>query len=160
MRTEGRHDISRSGRIRKYVITTRSLFFQVGEPGPVLSRKHNIATQNPFETVTVPEFCEIARVGRSKGYEILNSGVVKSVLVEGSRLVLSQTWYDHLAQLLEQQQTFTPGRSPNLRRELADQPPIQASPPPLRRCGRPPKYPRPGPVGPPVAPQDSSRPPE
>ena len=85
----------------------------------MLSRKQNIAVQNSLETVPFPEFCQIAHVGRSKGYEILNSGVVKSVLVEGSRLVLIQTWYDHLAQLLEEQQTFTPGRSPNPRRKLA-----------------------------------------
>jgi len=44
--------------------------------------------------VTFSEFCEIAHVGRSRGYEILNSGVVKSVLVGGSRLVLIATWYD------------------------------------------------------------------
>ena len=107
----------------------------------MLSRKQNIAVQNSLETVPFPEFCQIAHVGRSKGYEILNSGVVKSVLVEGSRLVLIQTWYDHLAQLLEEQQTFTPGRSPNPRRKLADQPSTQtASPSPPRRRGRPPKY--------------------
>jgi hypothetical protein len=41
---------------------------------------------------------------------------VKSVLVGGMRLVLIATWYDYLAQLLEEQQTFTPGRSPTPRR--------------------------------------------
>ena len=65
------------------------------------SRKDNFAVQDPFQTVTVNEFCKIARVGRSRAYEILNSGVVKSVLVGGSRLVLIATWYDHLARLLD-----------------------------------------------------------
>jgi hypothetical protein len=112
----------------------------------VLSHKENIAIQNPLETVTFNEFCKIAHVKHSRGYEILNSGVVKSVLVGGMRLVLIATWYDYLAQLLEEQQTFTPGRSPTPRRssrEAADQPLSQPAPIPPRRRGRPPKYPRP-----------------
>src|SRR5215472_13770518 len=90
-------------------------------------------------------FCEIAQVGHSRGYEFLNSGDVKSVLVGRRRLVLIRSWYDYLERLLEEQRTFTPGRHPASRQsppsEPADPPPAQGSPPPRRR-GRPRKYPR------------------
>lgn len=112
------------------------------------SRKDIAVQEDPFKTVTVNDFCKIAHVGRSKAYDILNSGIVRSVLVEGSRLVLIQDWHNHIARLLEQQQSFMPGRSPNPRRELAD-PPTQAVPPLIRR-GRPPKY-RPNTVADPAA---------
>ena len=109
------------------------------------SRKTNIAVEDRFKVVPFEEFCEIAHVGHSRGYEFLNSGDIKSVLVGRRRLVLIQSWYDYLERLLEEQCTFTPGRHPASRQsppsEPADPPPAQASPPPRRR-GRPRKYPR------------------
>ena len=109
------------------------------------SRKTNIAVEDRFKVVPFEEFCEIAHVGHSRGYEFLNSGDIKSVLVGRRRLVLIQSWYDYLERLLEEQRTFTPGRHPASRQsppsEPADPPPAKASPPPRRR-GRPGKYPR------------------
>jgi hypothetical protein len=94
----------------------------------VLSRhKANTATQDLFKTVSFDEFCKIARVGRSRAYELLNSGVVKSVLVGRLRFVLLQSWYDYIARLCEEQPVFTPGRRRG-RSQAADRPPIQASP--------------------------------
>ena len=104
------------------------------------SQKANIAAQDLFKTVSMDEFCGIAHIGRSSAYELLNSGAVKSVLVGRLRLVLIQSWYDHLARLCEEQPVFTPGRRPG--RSQADRPPIQASPTSSGRRGRPPKYPR------------------
>ena len=110
------------------------------------SRKTSIAVEDRFKVVPFEEFCEIAHVGHSRGYEFLNSGDVKSVLVGRRRLVLIQSWYDYLERLLEEQRTFMPGRHPASRQsppsEPADPPPAQASPPPRRR-GRRRKYPRP-----------------
>jgi len=112
----------------------------------VESRKTSIAVEDRFKVVPFEEFCEIAHIGHSRGYEFLNSGDVKSVLVGRRRLVFIQSWYDYLERLLEEQRTFTPGRHPASRQsppsEPADPPPAQASPPPRRR-GRPRKYPRP-----------------
>ena len=117
------------------------------------SRKTNIAVKDRCKVVLFEEFCEIAHVGHSRGYEFLNSGDVKSVLVGRRRLVLIQSWYDYLERLLEEQRTFTPGRHPVSRQsppsEPIDPPPAQASPPPRRR-GRPRKYPRPADTADPV----------
>jgi hypothetical protein len=112
----------------------------------VESRKTNIAVEDRFKVVPFEEFCEIAHVGHSRGYEFLNSGAVKSVLVGRRRLVFIQSWYDYLDRLLEQQRTFTPSRHPARRQPLvsepADPPPTHAPPPPRRR-GRPRRYPPP-----------------
>jgi len=112
----------------------------------VESHKTNIAVEDRCKVVLFEEFCEIAHVGHSRGYEFLNSGDVKSVLVGRRRLVLIQSWYDYLERLLEEQRTFTPGRHPVSRHsppsEPTDPPPAQASPPPRRR-GHPRKFPRP-----------------
>jgi hypothetical protein len=116
----------------------------------VQSHKANIAAQDLFKTVSMDEFCEIARIGRSRAYELLNSGAVKSVLVGRLRLVLIRSWYDHLARLCEQQPVFTPGRRPG-HSQAADRPPTQASPTLPRRRGRPPKYPRPDTAADPAA---------
>jgi hypothetical protein len=78
----------------------------------VESRKTSIAVEDRFKVVPFEEFCEIAHVGHSRGYEFLNSGDVKSVLVGRRRLVLIQSWYDYLERLLEEQRTFMPGRHP------------------------------------------------
>jgi len=95
----------------------------------VESCKTSIAVEDRFKVVPFEEFCEIAHVGHSRGYEFLNSGDVKSVLVGRRRLVLVQSWYDYLERLLEEQRTFTPGRHPASRQsplsELADPPPAE-----------------------------------
>jgi len=116
----------------------------------VQSQKANIAAQELFKTVSMDEFCEIARIGRSRAYELLNSGAVKSVLIGRLRRVLIWSWYDHLARLCEQQGAFTPGRRPG-RSQAADRPPTQALPTSSRRRGRPPKYPRPDAAADPAA---------
>ena len=95
-----------------------------------------------FKTVSVEEFCEIARIGRTRAYELFETGAVKSVLVGRLRLVLLQSWYDHLARLCEEQAVFTPGRRPG-RAQAAGKPALtKTEPPPPRRRGRPPKYAR------------------
>ena len=75
------------------------------------SRK-TISQEDTFRAVDFDEFLVISKQGKSKGYELLNSGLVKSVLVGGRRLVFIQSWYDYLGRLLEEQSTFTPGRHP------------------------------------------------
>ena len=75
------------------------------------SRK-TISKEDTFRAVDFDEFLVISKQGKSKGYELLNSGLVKSVLVGGRRLVFIQSWYDYLGRLLEEQSTFTPGRHP------------------------------------------------
>jgi hypothetical protein len=54
-------------------------------------RKTSIAVEDRFKVVPFEEFCEIAHIGHSRGYEFLNSGDVKSVLVGRRRLVFIQT---------------------------------------------------------------------
>src|SRR5215472_9031016 len=54
----------------------------------------------------------MSKLGHTKGYELLSSGRVKSVLIDGKRLVFIQSWYDYLERLLEEQSTFRPGRHP------------------------------------------------
>ena len=71
------------------------------------SRRTSIAVESRFKVVPFEEFCEIAHVGHSRGYEFLNLGDVKSVLVGRRRLVLIQSWYDYLERVLEEQRTFT-----------------------------------------------------
>ena len=41
------------------------------------SRKTSIAVEDRFKVVPFEEFCEIAHIGHSRGYEFLNSGDVK-----------------------------------------------------------------------------------
>ena len=106
-------------------------------------KKANIATQDRLKAVSFDEFCEIAKVGRSRGYQILNSGVVRSVLVGRTRLVLIQTWYTYLERLLAEQPNFTPGRRPGGSQAAGKPAPAEAPLAPSRRRGRPPKYSRP-----------------
>jgi len=118
----------------------RALFFT--KAASVQSQRTNIVAQDLFKTVSVEEFCEIARIGRTRAYELFETGAVKSVLVGRLRLVLLQSWYDHLARLCEEQTVFTPGRRPG-RAQAAGKPALtETEPPPPRRRGRPPKYPR------------------
>src|SRR5215472_13852661 len=98
------------GPIREHAETPGSPFSLRGRI--VESRKTSIAVEDRSRVVPFQEFCEIAQVGHSRGYEFLNSGDVKSVLVARRRLVLMRSWYDYLERLLEEQRTFTPGRHP------------------------------------------------
>ena len=104
------------------------------------SPNRNISQEDTFRAVDFNEFLGISKQEKSKGYELLNSGLVKSVLMGGRRLVFIQIWYDYLGRLLEEQSTFTPGRHPirwpqqaNAARAAAE---TRPSP---RRRGRPPK---------------------
>jgi len=78
--------------------------------------------------------------GTPKGYELLSSGRVKSVLIDGKRLFFIQSWYDYLEHLLEEQSAFRPGRHPTRRPRQSDAEPAAAEMPPPRRRGRPPKF--------------------
>ena len=93
------------------------------------SRKTSIAVEDRLRVVPFEEFCEIAQVGHSRGYEFLNSGDVKSVLVRRRRLVLIRSWYDYLERLLEEQRTLTPAdiRPAGSHHHLS--PPIRKYPP-------------------------------
>ena len=53
------------------------------------SRKANIALEDAYKTVEVEEFLNISKFGRSKGYQYISSGVVKSVLVASSREIFA-----------------------------------------------------------------------
>jgi hypothetical protein len=106
----------------------------------VQSRKTNISPQDIWEVAEVDEYLETSKLGHAKGYELLSSGKVKSVLIDGKRLVFIQSWYDYLARLLEEQSTFRPGRHPTRWPRQSDAEPAAAEMPPPRRRGRPPKF--------------------
>jgi hypothetical protein len=78
----------------------------------VQSRKTNISPQDIWEVVEIDEYLERSKLGHTKGYELLSSGKVKSVLIDGKRLVFIQSWYDYLERLLEEQSPFRPGAAP------------------------------------------------
>ena len=105
------------------------------------SRKTNISPQDIWEVVEVDEYLERSKLGHTKGYELLSSGKVKSVLIDGRRLVFIQSWYDYLERPLEEQSTFRPGRHPTRWPRQSDAEPAAAEMPPPRRRGRPPKFP-------------------
>src|SRR5215472_5923756 len=90
-----------------------------------------------------------------------NSGtpkvILKSVLIEGKRLVFIQSWYDYLEHLLEEQSAFRPGRHPTRRPRQSDAEPAAAEMPPPRRRGRPPKFRPPAGDGPVPAVSAASR---
>ena len=102
------------------------------------SRKTNISPQDVWEVVEIDEYLERSKLGHTKGYELLSSGRVKSVIIDGKRLVFIQSWYDYLERLLEEQSTFRPGRHPTRWPRQSDAEPAAAEPP--RRRGRPPKF--------------------
>ena len=110
------------------------------------SRKTVISSQDDtWQVVEVDEFLDISKLGKSKGYKLISSGKVKSVLVDGKRLVFIKSWYDYLQRLLEEQATFTRRRHPMRwpRQSDADQPAAAATPPPPRRRDRPPNHTQP-----------------
>jgi hypothetical protein len=107
----------------------------------VQSRKTNISPQDILEVVEIDEYLERSKLGHTKGYELLSSGKVKSVLIDGKRLVFIQSWYDYLERLLEEQSPFRPGRHPARWPRQSDAEPAAAEMPPARRRGRPPKFP-------------------
>jgi len=43
-------------------------------------------------TATIPEFCRISGIGRSKTYELIADGILDSVLVAGRRLIVIDSW--------------------------------------------------------------------
>jgi hypothetical protein len=114
----------------------------------VQSHKTNISSEDIWEVVEVDEYLERSKLGHTKGYELLSSGRVKSVLIDGKRLVFIQSWHDYLERLLEEQSTFRPGRHPTRWPRQSDAEPAAAEMPPPRRRGRPPKFPPPTGDGP------------
>ena len=104
------------------------------------SRKTNISPHDIWEVVEVDEYLERSKLGHTKGYELLSSGKVKSVLIDGKRLVFIQSWYDYLERLLEEQSIFRPGRHPTRWPRHSDAEPAAAEMPPPSRRGRPPKF--------------------
>jgi hypothetical protein len=106
----------------------------------VQSRKTNISPHDIWDVVEVDEYLERSKLGHTKGYELLSSGKVKSVLIDGKRLVFIQSWYDYLERLLEEQSTFRRGRHPTRWPQQSDAEPAAAEMPPPRRRGRQPKF--------------------
>ena len=104
------------------------------------SHKTNISSEDIWEVVEVDEYLERSKLGHTKGYELLSSGRVKSVLIDGKRLVFIQSWYDYLERLLEEQSTFRPGRHPTRWPRQRDAEAAAAEMPPPRHRGRPPKF--------------------
>ena len=104
------------------------------------SHKTNISSEDIWEVVEVDEYLERSKLGHTKGYELLSSGRVKSVLIDGKRLVFIQSWYDYLERLLEEQSTFWPGRHPTRWPRQRDAEAAAAEMPPPRHRGRPPKF--------------------
>jgi excisionase family DNA binding protein len=43
-------------------------------------------------TATIPEFCRISGIGRSKTYELIASGEIESVVCGGRRLIVVDSW--------------------------------------------------------------------
>jgi excisionase family DNA binding protein len=43
-------------------------------------------------TATIPEFCRISGIGRSKTYELIASGVIESIRCGNRRLVVVDSW--------------------------------------------------------------------
>jgi hypothetical protein len=43
-------------------------------------------------TTTIPEFCRISGIGRSKTYEMIATGDLESILCGGRRLILIDSW--------------------------------------------------------------------
>ena len=43
-------------------------------------------------TATIPEFCRISGIGRSKTYEMIGAGDIDSILVGGRRLIVLDSW--------------------------------------------------------------------
>ena len=101
------------------------------------SHKTNISSEDIWEVVEIDEYLERSKLGHTKGYE--SSGRVKSVLIDGKRLIFIESWYDYLERLLEEQSTFRPGRHPTRWPRQSDAE-LAAEMPLPRRRGRPPKF--------------------
>jgi excisionase family DNA binding protein len=43
-------------------------------------------------TATIPQFCRLSGIGRSKTYELLASGEIESILVGSRRLIVVDSW--------------------------------------------------------------------
>ncbi len=61
-----------------------------------------------YATAPVQRFCtEIAGIGLSKAYELINRGELKSITIGKRRLVLLESWYDFVERSLS-----TPAEKP------------------------------------------------
>jgi excisionase family DNA binding protein len=55
--------------------------------------------------LTVPEAAETLAISRSKLYELLSAGLVRSVRIDGSRRVPVEALETYVARLLDQEET-------------------------------------------------------
>jgi excisionase family DNA binding protein len=72
---------------------------------------------NDIITATIPEFCRISGIGRSKAYELISSGEIESIRCGNRRLIVIDSWRRLVA------------AAP---RDLGPQPPTTPAPPPAR----------------------------
>jgi hypothetical protein len=63
-------------------------------------------------TVPVNEFVKLSGIGRSHVYELLRSGVLRSVTIGKKRMVLVASYREVLEKAMREQPTYTPGRRP------------------------------------------------
>ncbi len=59
----------------------------------------------PRLLLTVPEAAEALAISRSKLYELLTAGLVRSVRIDGSRRVPVEALETYVARLLDQEET-------------------------------------------------------
>jgi len=55
--------------------------------------------------LTVPEAAEALAISRSKLYELITAGLIRSVRIDGSRRVPVEALQTYVAQLLDQEET-------------------------------------------------------
>ena len=102
------------------------------------SRKTTILLQD-HTVITVNEFCDMLRIGRTNAYDLISGGEVETILLGGRRLIILQSVYDLIER--RRQPTFQPGRHPTRWPRPSDaELPAEGAPTPPRRRGRPPKF--------------------
>jgi hypothetical protein len=77
----------------------------------VQSRKAYIPLRDR-DAVRFSEFLEQSGLGRSKGYELLNTGQVETFVVGKARFVVVQSWLDFIDRQRQAQQVFKPNWHP------------------------------------------------
>jgi hypothetical protein len=73
---------------------------KTGKTNPTKTRP-----QSAFEPITasIPAFCRISGVGRSKAYELINSGAVKTVRIGHRQFVVLESFRDLIERQLSEE---------------------------------------------------------
>jgi hypothetical protein len=87
------------------------IFHQNERIAGVQSRKAYIPLRDR-DAVRFSEFLEQSGLGRSKGYELLNTGQVETFVVGKARFVVVQSWLDFIDRQRQAQQVFKPNWHP------------------------------------------------